>query len=85
LEQHASTVVHEKTVLELGAGAGLPSMICALNGAARVIVTDYPDVDLIDNLRFNINSLISQHSFARDLIVAEVRVYTTVTAIQTDV
>ena len=44
-----------KTVLELGAGAGLPSLVCALNGARRVIVTDYPDAELIDNLRYNIN------------------------------
>jgi nicotinamide N-methyltransferase len=41
-------------VLELGAGAGLPSLVCALNGASRVVVTDYPDADLIDNLRYNI-------------------------------
>jgi nicotinamide N-methyltransferase len=42
-------------VLELGAGAGLPSLVCALNGAARVVVTDYPDAELIDNLRYNID------------------------------
>lgn len=41
-------------MLELGAGAGLPSLICALNGADQVVVTDYPDSDLIDNLRYNI-------------------------------
>jgi nicotinamide N-methyltransferase len=32
----------------------LPSIVCALNGASRVVVTDYPDAELIDNLRFNI-------------------------------
>jgi nicotinamide N-methyltransferase len=32
----------------------LPSLVCALNGASRVVVTDYPDAELIDNLRFNI-------------------------------
>lgn len=41
-------------MLELGAGGGLPSLVCALNGAAQVVVTDYPDVDLIENLRYNI-------------------------------
>jgi nicotinamide N-methyltransferase len=42
-------------VLELGAGAGLPSLVCAINGAQRVVVTDYPDAELIENLRYNIN------------------------------
>ncbi|KAH4122884.1 protein N-terminal and lysine N-methyltransferase EFM7 [Parastagonospora nodorum] len=55
LEQHAATLVEGKTVLELGAGAGLPSLVCALNGAWRVVVTDYPDAELIDNLWYNIN------------------------------
>jgi nicotinamide N-methyltransferase len=55
LEQHASDLVKGKTVLELGAGAGLPSLICAINGAKRVVVTDYPDVELIDNLRYNVD------------------------------
>lgn len=41
-------------MLELGAGGGLPSLVCALNGAAQVVVTDYPDADLIENLRYNI-------------------------------
>jgi len=41
-------------VLELGAGGGLPSLVCALSGAAHVVVTDYPDADLIENLRYNI-------------------------------
>jgi nicotinamide N-methyltransferase len=55
LEQHAETLVNGKTVLELGAGAGLPALVCALNGAKRVVVTDYPDAELIDNLRYNID------------------------------
>lgn len=42
-------------MLELGAGAGLPSLVCASNGAKRVIVTDYPDPELIDNLQYNID------------------------------
>jgi nicotinamide N-methyltransferase len=47
--------VKGKTVLELGAGAGLPSLVCALNGASQVVVTDYPDAELIENLRYNID------------------------------
>ncbi|KAF1849397.1 uncharacterized protein K460DRAFT_376042 [Cucurbitaria berberidis CBS 394.84] len=54
LEERADGLVKGKTVLELGAGAGLPSLVCALNGASRTVVTDYPDAELIDNLRYNI-------------------------------
>ncbi|PSN65854.1 hypothetical protein BS50DRAFT_495639 [Corynespora cassiicola Philippines] len=56
LEEHANDLVKGKTVLELGAGGGLPSLVCALSGAAQVVVTDYPDPDLIENLRYNISS-----------------------------
>lgn len=56
LQQHASRLVHGKTVLELGAGAGLPSLVATILGARRVVVTDYPDVELIDNLVHNINT-----------------------------
>ncbi|XP_014562283.1 hypothetical protein COCVIDRAFT_21880 [Bipolaris victoriae FI3] len=55
LEENADELVKDKTVLELGAGAGLPSLVCALKGAAQTVVTDYPDADLIDNLRYNID------------------------------
>ncbi len=41
-------------MLELGAGSGLPSLVCAIHGASRVVVTDYPDADLIENLRYNV-------------------------------
>ncbi|KAF2140616.1 uncharacterized protein K452DRAFT_309742 [Aplosporella prunicola CBS 121167] len=56
-EKHAATLVRGKTVLELGAGAGLPSLVCAISGAAKVVVTDYPDADLIENLRWNITNV----------------------------
>ncbi|KAF2015002.1 hypothetical protein BU24DRAFT_423922 [Aaosphaeria arxii CBS 175.79] len=55
LEERSDELVRGKTILELGAGAGLPSLVCTLNGAAQVVVTDYPDADLIDNLRYNID------------------------------
>ena len=47
--------MQNKTVLELGAGAGLPSLICATQGASKVVVTDYPDADLVANLQHNID------------------------------
>lgn len=54
LEAHADTLVKGKTVLEFGAGAGLPSLVCGIRGARRVVVSDYPDGELVQNLRGNI-------------------------------
>ncbi|OAL44619.1 hypothetical protein IQ07DRAFT_245050 [Pyrenochaeta sp. DS3sAY3a] len=54
LEERSNELVKDRTVLELGAGAGLPSLVCSLNGASQTLVTDYPDADLIENLRYNI-------------------------------
>lgn len=45
-----------RTVLELGAGAGLPSLVSAILGAKKVVVTDYPDPDLVTNLWQNIDT-----------------------------
>lgn len=45
----------ERSVLELGAGAGLPSLVTAVSGAASVLVTDYPDQQLVDNLEYNVD------------------------------
>lgn len=53
LESQAS-LIKGKTVLELGAGAGLPSLVCAILGAKIVVVTDFPDPDLIENIWYNI-------------------------------
>lgn len=47
--------VRGKTVLELGAGAGLPSLVAASLGAAKVVATDFPDPDLVANLQKNID------------------------------
>ena len=55
LEDHASLIAG-RTVLELGAGAGLPSLVCSVLGAKRVVVSDYPDPDLVANLWHNIES-----------------------------
>ena len=54
VEEHAKQLVQGKSVLELGAGAGLPSLVCSVTGATQVVVTDYPDADLVENLRYNI-------------------------------
>lgn len=54
LEVNKRELIEGKTVLELGAGAGLPSLVAAINGAKQVVVTDYPDAELIENLQLNI-------------------------------
>jgi len=41
-------------VLELGAGAGLPGIIAALNGASHTVISDYADEDLIRVIELNI-------------------------------
>ncbi|MCJ1366826.1 hypothetical protein MMC16_005956 [Acarospora aff. strigata] len=56
LEENAGALIKGKDVVELGAGAGLPSLVCAARGAQTVVVTDYPDAALIENLRFNISN-----------------------------
>lgn len=43
LETHADSWVRGRTVLELGAGAALPSLVAALVGARFVVATDYND------------------------------------------
>ncbi|KAF3933180.1 hypothetical protein ABW19_dt0209800 [Dactylella cylindrospora] len=61
IETNASELVEGKTVLEFGAGAGLPGLLCAGLGAKKVVLTDYPDPDLVQNLEYN-----KLHSFAGD-------------------
>ena len=50
-----------RRVLELGAGCALPALVCALNGAKRVVATDYPDDILIANIRRNIDEVLPEH------------------------
>ncbi|KAK3186258.1 Protein N-terminal and lysine N-methyltransferase efm7 [Lecanicillium sp. MT-2017a] len=47
--------VKGKTVLELGAAAGLPSLVAGILGAKKVVMTDFPDPDLIINMQKNID------------------------------
>lgn len=56
LEDKAEQYLKSKTVLELGAAAGLPSLIAGIKGATLVVATDYPDADLIENLQYNISA-----------------------------
>lgn len=53
------SVFADKRILELGAGAGVPSLMAVRAGARRVISTDYPDDELIVNIRKNIDHILS--------------------------
>jgi nicotinamide N-methyltransferase len=61
-----------KNVLELGAAASLPSIVCAINGAKHVISTDYPDPTLLRNIeknaQENIPDLLNKTFFVRGFI-----------------
>ncbi|KAE9399484.1 hypothetical protein BT96DRAFT_965636 [Gymnopus androsaceus JB14] len=52
LEEHLD-IVQEKNVLELGAGGALPSLVALESGARKVVITDYPDPDLVQNIEYN--------------------------------
>jgi EEF1A N-terminal glycine/lysine methyltransferase len=56
IEDNLDTYVRGKSILELGAGAGLPSLACAARGAKTVVATDYPDPDLVANLQYNVDN-----------------------------
>lgn len=60
----------EKTVLELGAGAALPSMIAAIRGSRKTVVTDYPDPDLLKNIDVNSQTLLPKE-FEENRIVTK--------------
>ncbi|KAJ5095735.1 hypothetical protein NUU61_005091 [Penicillium alfredii] len=48
--------VRDESVLELGAGTALPSLICALSNAKAVAATDHPSSPALPNtIAFNIN------------------------------
>lgn len=55
LDKHAERLVTGKKVLELGAAAGLPSLICGVNNALKVLCTDYPDPDLLSHIQYNVD------------------------------
>lgn len=47
--------VAKETVLELGAGAGLPGIVACLHGARIVVLSDYESPKLLVNLQANVD------------------------------
>ncbi|KAJ2326196.1 Protein N-terminal and lysine N-methyltransferase efm7, partial [Coemansia sp. RSA 2681] len=70
-EDKIEMFVQDKTVLELGAAGALPSLVSACNGASRVVITDYPDHDLVENIRRNVRANIPEDKVARGLVAVE--------------
>lgn len=58
-------------MLELGAGAGIPSLVAAILGAQHVVVTDYPDVDLVENIQWNVDNCDAMSVAQRTAIAVE--------------
>ncbi|KZV80429.1 hypothetical protein EXIGLDRAFT_630171, partial [Exidia glandulosa HHB12029] len=54
LDLNSDVYCKGKRILELGAGGGLPGIVASLVGAESVVLTDYPDAALIDNLGQNV-------------------------------
>ncbi|KAI6024261.1 putative methyltransferase-domain-containing protein [Pisolithus marmoratus] len=52
-------LVRGRFTLELGAGGGLPGIVSARIGAEKVVLTDYPDQELVDNLTYNVEHSVS--------------------------
>eukprot|EP01080_Neovahlkampfia_damariscottae_P004478 gene4478-7859_t len=47
--------IENKKVLELGAAGALPSIVCANLNAKEVVITDYPDEELMTNIQDNVD------------------------------
>ncbi|KAN0078322.1 putative methyltransferase domain containing protein [Tylopilus felleus] len=64
LDSH-DELISNNFVLEFGAGGGLPGIVAALSGATKVVLTDYPDAALIENLAYNVQQNIPQEQRRR--------------------
>ena len=61
---------YNKTILELGSGTGLPSILAIIYGGAhKVVCTDYPDEKIIDVMKKNVNLNIKSKVFKEKISV----------------
>ena len=58
LRKHPN-ICKNKYVLELGAGAALPSLVSLALGASRVVITDFPNESILDNIK----RMVTQNKF----------------------
>jgi EEF1A N-terminal glycine/lysine methyltransferase len=54
LPQFPYSTLTNNLVCELGAGTGLPSIYAFVKGAGKVVVTDYPDDDILHSIQENV-------------------------------
>lgn len=69
IEKNSSEYIKDKKCVEFGAASALPSLLCSLNGAKKVISTDYPDGDLLSNMQYNVDHL--GYAKAKEIIDVE--------------
>ena len=62
--------VEGKTILEFGSGAALPTIVSAKKGAQKIIATDSPEDELLDNIKNNFNENVP-NAIASGLVVVE--------------
>ena len=52
--------------MEVGAGAGLPSVVACKHRPSRVVISDYPSPVILDNIQANVDSWSESLGFLRD-------------------
>ena len=68
LDSHPG-LVEGRSVLEIGAGAALPSVVAALRGARAQVVSDYPDELMLANTRKNLQTNLPPERYERTAVV----------------
>ena len=65
----APSLVGGRAVLEIGAGAALPSVVAGALGASALVVTDYPDDLMLANMRSNLDANLTSAQRSRTRVV----------------
>lgn len=73
LDAHADELCLGRSVLELGAGAALPSLCASKLGARICVATDYPGKDVVENIsrQFAANGIEASQAFAKAFVWGE--------------